>query len=300
LIQGLKVILYLVATVLLGAAIAPLLFWAGHSWSSRSNALQFLAETDFERFFDRSILIAAFALLGPALYWIGPGRLRHLGLQPNPRRLHHLAGGFLVAISSLFLVGFGLVLSGAFELKHAIPWSNLTRVFLSAIVVALVEEALFRGAFLGLVRQSLASIPAVIVVSLIFAVVHFLKPPANQISGVTWHSGFDLLPQLFRQFSEPALVLGGAVSLFVLGLLLAAVTVKTSSLWLGIGLHAGFVFGKMSFNKLTLRRSDLSPWFGQDLTAGIGSVLILLFVWLVVWLIFLRDQSGSPPVDNAR
>jgi hypothetical protein len=86
----------------------------------------------------------------------------------------------------------------------------------------------------------------------------------------------------------------------VLGLLLAAVTVKTSSLWLGIGLHAGFVFGKMGFNKLTWRRADLSPWFGHDLTAGIGSVLILLFVWLVVWLIFLRDQSGSPPVDNAR
>ena len=300
LIQGLKVILYFVATVLLGAAIAPLLFWTGHYWSSRIHALQFLAETDFQRFFDRSILIAAFALLGPVLYWIGPGRLRHLGLQPNPRRWHHLAGGGLVATSFLFLVGLGLVLSGAFELKQSIPWSSLIRVFLSAIVVALIEEALFRGALLGLVRQSLASIPAVVVVSLIFAVVHFLKPPTNQISWVTWHSGFDLLPQLFRQFSEPALVLGGAVSLFVLGLLLAAVTVRTSSLWLGIGLHAGFVFGKMSFNKLTLRRVDLSPWFGQDLTAGIGSVLILLSVWVVVWLIFLRDQPGAPPMDNAR
>src|SRR5215475_5130234 len=104
LIQGLKVILYLVGTVLLGAAIAPLLFWAGHYWSSRIHALQFLADTDFHRFFDRSILIAVFVLLGPALYWIGPGRLRHLGLRPNPRRWHHLAGGFLVAISFLFLV----------------------------------------------------------------------------------------------------------------------------------------------------------------------------------------------------
>jgi membrane protease YdiL (CAAX protease family) len=300
LIQGLKVILYFVATVLLGAAIAPLLFWTGRYWSSRIHALQFLAETDFQRFFDRSIVIAAFALLGPALYWIRPDRLRHLGLRPNPRRWRHLAGGGLVATSFLFLVGLGLVLSGAVELKQAIPWSSLTRVFFSAIVVALIEEALFRGALLGLVRQSLASIPAVIVVSLIFAVVHFLKPPADQASGVTWHSGFDLLPKLFRQFSEPSLVLGGAVSLFVLGLLLAAVTVRTSSLWLGIGLHAGFVFGKMSFNKLTLRRVDLSPWFGQDLTAGIGSVLILLSVWFVVWLIFLRDQPGAPPMDNAR
>jgi membrane protease YdiL (CAAX protease family) len=138
------------------------------------------------------------------------------------------------------------------------------------------------------------------VVSLFFAVVHFLKPATDKISVVTWHSGFDLLPQLFRQFSELTLVLGGAISLFVLGLLLAAATVQTSSLWLGIGLHAGFVFGKMSFNKLTLRKADLSPWFAQDLTVGIGSVLIMLFVWLVVWLIFLRDQPGSPPVDNAR
>ena len=283
----------------MAAAIAPLLFWAGH-WFSRLNALQFLADTDFQRFFDRSVLIAAFLLLGPTLYWIGPDRLRHLGLQPNPKRWHHLAGGFLVATSLLFLLGLGLVLSGAFELKAAIPWNRLIRVLLSATAVALIEEALFRGALLGLVRQSLATAPAVVVVSLIFAVVHFLKPAANKISVVTWHSGFDLLPQLFRQFSEPALVLGGAVSLFVLGLLLAAVTVKTSSLWLGIGLHAGFVFGKMSFNKLTHRIADLSPWFAQDLTVGIGSVLIMLSVWLVVWLIFLRDQPGSPPVDNAR
>jgi membrane protease YdiL (CAAX protease family) len=278
---------------------APFLFWAGH-WSSRVNALQFLAETDFERFFDRSVLIAAFLLLGPALYWIRPGRLRHLGLRPDPNRWRHLAGGFLVATLFLFFLGLGLVLSGAFELKAAIPWSGLVRVLLSAIAVALIEETLFRGVLLGLVRESLATAPAAVAVSLIFAVVHFLKPAADKISVVTWHSGFDLLPQLFRPFSEPTLVLGGAVSLFVLGLLLAAATVKTSSLWLALGLHAGFVFGKMSFNELTLRRADLSPWFAQDLTVGIGSVLIMLFVWLAIWLIFLRDQPGSPPVDNAR
>lgn len=298
-IPGLKIILYLAGTVVLGAAIAPLLFWAGH-WSSRLNALQFLADTDFQRFFDRSVLLAAFLLLGPALCWIGPGRLRHLGLRPNPKRWRHLTGGFLVATSFLFFLGLGLVLSGAFELKAAIPWSRLIWVLLSAIAVAFIEEALFRGVLLGLVRQSLATPPAAVVVSLIFAVVHFFRPATDKISVVTWHSGFDLLPQLFRQFSEPALVLGGAASLFLLGLLLAAATVKTSSLWLGIGLHAGFVFGKMSFNKITHRIADLSPWFAQDLTAGIGSVLIMLFVWLAVWLIFLRDQPGSPPVDNAR
>jgi uncharacterized protein len=299
LIAGLKVIVYLTGTVLLGAAMAPVLFWAGH-WSSRLHALQFLAETDFQRFFNRSVLIAAFALLAPVLHWIGPRQLRHLGLRPNPRRWDHLLGGFLVPVSLLFLLGLGMVLGRAFELKAALPWNTLPRILLSAVVVAAIEETLFRGAILGLVRQSMAAGPAAIVVSVIFAVVHFLKPARNEISVVTWHSGFDLLPQLFRQFSEPYLVLGGAVSLFVLGLLLADATVKTSSLWLSIGLHAGFVFGKMGFNKLTIRTADLSPWFDQNLTVGVGSILIVLSVWLLVWLIFLRDRSGSPPVDNPR
>lgn len=296
---GLKIILYLVGSVLLGAAIAPLLFWAGH-WSSGLQALQFLAETDFRRFFNRSVLIAAFALLGPALYWIGPRQLSHLGLRPNSRRWRHALGGFLVATSFIFLVGLGMVLSGAFELKATLPWNTLPRILLSAIVVAVIEETLFRGAILGLMRQTMATGPAAIVVSVIFAVIHFLKPASNEISVVTWHSGFDLLPQLFRQFSEPYLVLGGAVSLFALGMLLATATIKTSSLWLSIGLHAGFVFGKMGLNKVTTRRADLSPWFGQDLTVGFGAVLIVLFVWLLVWLIFLRDRSRSPLVDNTR
>jgi hypothetical protein len=80
--------------------------------------------------------------------------------------------------------------------------------------------------------------------------------------------------------------------------MLAHAAVKTRSLWLPIGIHAGVVFGKMSFGKLTHRTKDAMPWFGQDLTFGLGSLLILLFLWFLIWLLFLRGTAPSRPNDQ--
>jgi hypothetical protein len=76
----------------------------------------------------------------------------------------------------------------------------------------------------------------------------------------------------------------------MLGLLLAHATIRTSSLWLGIGIHSGLVFSKMGLNKVTKRLQDLTPWFGSDITVGLGSILILLFLWSVIWLVYLRGE----------
>ena len=88
-------------------------------------------------------------------------------------------------------------------------------------------------------------------------------------------------------------VLGGFSTLGILGLLLAHATIRTSSLWLGIGIHSGLIFAKMGFNKVTNRFRDVTPWFGGDITVGIGSILILLLLWFLIWIIYLRGQSDS-------
>ena len=57
-----KILAYLIGTVVMGATLAPWLFWAGQH-ISHFQQLNFLAGTDFQRYFDRSILVSAFLLL---------------------------------------------------------------------------------------------------------------------------------------------------------------------------------------------------------------------------------------------
>jgi membrane protease YdiL (CAAX protease family) len=289
---ALKILAYLIGTVVMGATLAPWLFWAGQH-ISHFQQLNFLAGTDFQRYFDRSILVSAFLLLIPILRWIGLRRLSSLGLRKNARRGSHLLGGFALSLGTIAALGAFLVGIDVFEPKDPVPWDLLPPILLTAISVAIIEETLFRGALLGLLRQTLTSQPAAVLVSALFSILHFLNPEREGVAAVHWYSGFELLPRAFWRFSDPLFLLSGFVAIFVLGLLLAHATIRTSSLWLAIGIHSGLIFGKMGFNKVMKRVQDVTPWFGSDITVGIGSILFLLFLWCLVWLIYLRGESDS-------
>ena len=49
----------------------------------------------------------------------------------------------------------------------------------------------------------------------------------------------------------------------------------------------------MGFNKISRKIQDVSPWFGSDITVGIGAVLIVLLIWFLIWIIYLRGESDS-------
>jgi uncharacterized protein len=291
---GLKILAYLIGTVLLGAFLAPWLFWAGQ-YASHFNYLGFFANIDFERFFNRSVLISAFLLLIPLLRSIGLKRLQNLGLRYNPQRVPHFLGGFFISAFTLSALGACLLWLHIWELKDPFPWHRLPPILLTAISVSVVEESLFRGAILGLVRQTIPTVPAAIFVSALFSIVHFLSPPNGQVDIVRWYSGFELLPHTFWKFSDPLTLLGGFTTIGILGLLLAHATIRTSSLWLGIGVHSGLIFGKMGFNKVARKIQDIVPWFGGDITVGIGSILVLLLLWFLISIIYLRYEPGSDP-----
>jgi uncharacterized protein len=293
-----KIVGYLFGVVLLGALLAPPLYWFGQS-ASQISALHFLKDTDFQRYFARSILISAILLLPLAIRSIGLSRFRDLGLNPNPLWWRDVIAGFLLAIAVTAALGFVGIQCGIYTWKSQLPWNLVAKVFLPAVAVSVIEEFLFRGAILGLVRQTVSTGSAIVLVSGLFSIVHFLRPVDGQISIVHWYSGLELIGLLFGRFADPLLVGGGFVTIFILGLLLADSVVKTRSLWLPIGLHAGTVFGKMSFNKLTKQVTEAPPWFGPELTVGLGSVLTLLFLWFLVWLLFLRRALSPRTFSNA-
>jgi membrane protease YdiL (CAAX protease family) len=287
-----KIIAYLVAVVLLGALLAAPLFWAGHALAA-GGTFRFLGEVSFQRYFTRAVLVAALVLLWPSVRWLRLGGWRDLGLEPDVRWRAHLGAGFaigggLVAIMALFYVPLGF-----YRWKGDLPWGRLPSVALSAAAVALLEECLFRGGIFGLFRRTLRPLTALFWVTALFAIVHFLKPDEEfLIQDVNWLSGFALLPRVFHQFAEPMSVLGGFTTIFILGWVLGYATLRTRSLWMAIGLHAGVVFVKMSFAKFTKREALSLPWIGSELQIGLIPVGVLALGGVLVWF-WLRHEDST-------
>ncbi len=290
-----KILAYFAAVILLGALLAPPLYWLGQTVASHG-VMQFLAETDFQKFFNRGMLIAAIVLIWPAVKWLRIGSVRELGLEQDKRRWNRFAAGFLIGGLVVAVLAAAYIGADVYRWKKVLAWDKLPPLLLSALVVGLLEESLFRGAILGLFRRSLSPWAAVLANGLVFSAVHFLKPDDSvEITKVDWLAGFDLVPHVFHQFSEPTLLLAHFITLLVLGLMLADVTIRTRSLWLAIGLHAGLVFVKMSFSKFTKREEVHLPWIGERLEVGLVPVAAMLLMWLAarLWLRYVDPRSTS-------
>ncbi|MEO8352513.1 MAG: CPBP family intramembrane glutamic endopeptidase [Chthoniobacteraceae bacterium] len=293
-----KILIYFIGVIVLGALLAPPLFWLGQS-VARTGVLTFLGETEFQKFFNRAVLIAAIALLWPVTRWLRLGHWRALGLDPDARWKQHLAAGFAAAALVVALMAAAYISQDIYHWKRSDPpWDSLPKLLLSAVVVGLLEEGLFRGGLLGMFRRSMSPGAALMSVTSIFAAVHFLQPDEGfAVDHVTWMSGFALAPHLFHQFAEPMTILSSLTTIFVLGLVCGAVTLRTRSLWAAIGFHAGVVFVKMSFSKFTKRDAAYLPWVGEKLEIGLVPVAMLLLGGALLWL-WLRYVDRPLPAPR--
>jgi membrane protease YdiL (CAAX protease family) len=295
-----KIFGYLAAVIILGALLAPPLYW-GANWLAGHGIFPVLAEFPFQKYFNRAALVSALLLLWPTIRWLRVGGWRELGIEPDPRWRPHLLAGFLIAGIAVAAMAFIYVQLGIYRMRDVIAWHKIAIVALSAITVGFLEEALFRGAILGLVRRSLRPYAALFWVTVLFAIVHFLKPDDNvKIESVNWISGFALIPHTFHQFAEPMSLLAGFTTLFVLGWLCGDAALRTRALWLSIGLHAGIVFVKMSFSVMAKfavkkkHREGLLPWVDDQFETGLVPVGVLLLVWLAV-VLWLKYENRARP-----
>lgn len=291
-----KILLFLIGSALLGALMAPWLYWAA-KWVADRTHWEFLVEADFPKIFDRAVIIAAVLLLWPTFRSMRIRSLEELGLARDPRGWPHLGIGFISGFICMASFGGLLFYLGIFRLKTELPWAALIKVAASAITVATLEEWLFRAVIFGFFRKALVDWLALFCTSALFSIVHFLKPPSSDAAPTHWLDGLRVLPTCFEKFSEPMLVGAGFTTLFLLGWVLGWSVLRTRAVWLAIGLHAGLVFGKFGFTKLTKRSiTDTMPWVGEDIIVGFGALTVVLCTWLVA-AILLRyvDSRNRPP-----
>ncbi|MGC3988279.1 MAG: CPBP family glutamic-type intramembrane protease [Chthoniobacteraceae bacterium] len=289
-----KILVYLAAVLTLGALLAPPLFWLGQ-WAAHWPLLKGLGDFGFQKYFNRAELIAAVVLLWPLIRSLRVTGWRDLGLRHDPMRWPHLFAGFVIGGLVVIAMATGFLVTGFYQLRGHPDWAALPLIFLSAVVVATLEETLFRGLLLGLCLRSMRPLSALFAVTTLFAALHFLKPDDSfEITNVHWLSGFALLPHSFYQFANKMLLLAGFSTIFVLGWVLGLARLKTGGLWMSIGLHAGVVFLKMGLGKLARRKITALPWNGTDIQVGLVPLATLVLMGILMGLYLTYERKRHP------
>jgi len=292
--DAVRLLVYLLATVLLGALLAPPLFWAAQSLTSHG-WLTFLSRFDFETFFHRALLVAAAILLWPFARSLSVRNLADLQIKPNPKWRRDLLFGFIFAAVPLLCCGAILLATPVYSLRGEINWPAVAKVAAAAAVVPLIEELFFRGLVLGVLLKTGRRHQSIFVTSALYSIVHFLKTSERTSSNVSWISGFNSIAHAFVQFTDPLLVAAGFTTLLLIGLILADARWQTRSLWLPIGLHAGWILTSGVFNKIALRKLIVLPWLGKNLLVGIIPLAVALLTWLMMrgWLRYQNARDTN-------
>lgn len=324
-----KIIAFLIASLALGALITPWLYNAGKALveltegKDVSPVISWLADaanrSDFPRFFDRALLIAALLLLFPAIQWLRIGQptgryrdtpwslripdalVTHGGqpLRSNPNGLRHALIGALLTSSTLLIAGRVLVAAGWFNWRHSYdPMAAASDAILPSIAVPFIEEIIFRGVLLGIFLRAMRPSAAIASLAFLFAFMHFLKPPTGvQIPDPeSAMAGFHLLGQILTRFGDPVPMISEFGTLLAVGLVLGYARWRTASLWLSAGLHTGWVFALIFFKELTwpgnVADGPARYLVGMTLRDGIVPTVLVLATGIVVHVLTIPSTGN--------
>jgi membrane protease YdiL (CAAX protease family) len=254
----------------------------------------------FHRAMDRALLLSAVAAVG--LVWVELP-LDKLWPLNSAAWKQLLLGYFMAAVTAQAIIGFDLVLGG-FTSSHPTGIEIGKRMLLALVAALLVpplEETIFRGFIQSELIERIGWRAGWIGTAVIFVLAHFLKispefdhQPVHLWSGVT-AVGNAFLPVIHGDF----LCVRG-LNLFLLGLILGGIFLRSGTLWVNAGLHSGLILAMLLFTGLT---QPIDPpriaFFGGDIlsTPVTSVVFVLLGLWL--WR-FYRHPSVLPETgENA-
>lgn len=290
--------LYLVAVFVGGALLAPWIYQAAQAVAPAHPLLEQLARMPFARFVNRALLITALVGLPFYIRAAGIRSWADVGVPPGLIRWRRLAAGFAVGFASLAVVCAVVLLAGGRLPRPRSP-GDLAAQFLgalaTALVVAVIEELLFRGAFFGGLKRSVGWKPALAASSLLYGIVHFMARPENPPT-VDWLSGLRVLPTMLAGMTELRTLIPGLLSLTLAGVILGVAYQWTGELSASIGIHAGWIFWLKYYGLISRTAPGAEEWFWgtRRLTDG-----WLAFVAIVVVLLMLQLARRRLPAPHA-
>lgn len=186
-----------------------------------------------------------------------------LGLTRFYQRKRELFLGFIAGVLSLSFVVGTKVLYGVSTWSpkefFLSDWLLSFYFLLSVFCIAFVEELFFRGYLLQSFVKEWGEKKAAILTSIFFSLTHFIRPI---------HDPFLLVPEM--------------IGLFLVGYALSYAFIYTRSLYLPIGIHAGWVYVvKMQSSFVAPVQNDLHWLFGGErlVTGVVAWMFMFLFLY---------------------
>lgn len=265
---------------------------------------QVLVERGPVKFMRRVMVLVALPFLpwllrtAGSLGWRDAGWSRVPGRRVDPGAARHAAIG--LGLGVLTLGGASLAsyaLGGRILLPHStaqvVLW--VMTLALGAAVVALLEETAVRGFLLQVLERQWSFAWAALVSSVLFAWGHFYQPMAAAFDGEgVWRPAAAVVAS---GLSYPARIEGFGLRIFsltLMGIVLCLSMRRFRTIWMAVGLHAGWVFvNRLSGNLGNAADASVTlPWIGQRSDATDGYVTVLLLAALAVGL--FRPAPAAP------
>jgi len=242
----------------------------------------------FRRVTARIVLIMALLMLGPTYRLSGLRTRENFGLPCRSNRFKLIRMGLVLAIVSMSMVYTLGVFLGVYAWdvgggEGSYILAQLLKIAIGGMLIGLFEEILFRGFIFSALRKSLGLLASILWSSVLFAIVHFIKPVDLQVTD-QWYSGLLLFGHLFSGVSDT--FLQEACTLFCMGAVLATLSGWTKSVYLSIGLHAGWVWVMMCFRLFTENQGNLvwlygtSDWLPNSWMGPMMALIVLVAVVL--------------------
>ena len=211
---------------------------------------------------------------------------------PRSEFLRDILRGWFSGFLILVALTAGLMIFGIRELKpltdEFLPLLLKTFVvgMIAGLLVGFIEETFFRGGLFGAIRKNNSFAVTLILSSLFYALLHFIKPLSlPEGEPFVWYSGLEILSSAFVQYTEWE-TFDSFLALFGLGAFFAIVRERTGNIAYCIGLHAAFVFVIKMVKKFTSVDHDATLSFlvgNYDGMIGYLSATGLLIHTIVVY-----------------
>lgn len=202
-----------------------------------------------------------------------------------------MARGVLLGSLMLFAVVLALGIFGVREVKTGEPdamriLSAALGGLASGLLVGLIEEFFFRGTMQGGMRRTLNFWHTAILTAAFYSIVHFLRPTPLEGPVLDTNSSLLMLWGGLQQVLAIGQYADSFIALLLGGIILSMTRERTGSIFLAIGIHAGWVM-VIRITKAVTDTNQTSPWIWliddyNNITGWLASVVIAVSA-LIYW-----------------
>jgi membrane protease YdiL (CAAX protease family) len=241
----------------------------------------------FHRVMSRALLLSA---LGALVLFRGQLRLRDWWIFSRVAGRQAAFGFTLAVLSSLVMIALYSIFCGFHSagLTRGLAIRAILTALIASLIVPVLEETIFRGFLLTVLAKSTGRWIGWLLAAFIYAVAHFLRFPAeDRGQGNLLSSGAAAMISVFTHLGQGDFLTGKGFNLFVVGLILGGIFLRTGTLWVNAALHGGWIFILMSFTALT--RPVTPPHvsgLGGDLLASPLTSAVLVVLGAGLWLFY--------------